>query len=119
MSQEKAKKYYQGLYESSFTQAAIGSYAMEFLPLAIERGDVLNFSHALVLGCGHGADLIACRIFFGDTIRLTGVDNNRALLSGSDEAELKNNMQIADGDFMFARCRTNNCLQGTTRLIGF
>lgn len=83
------------------TGALIGSYAFEFLPIAVpEPPD--SFSSMVCLGCGHGHELIAARIHFGEGIQLTGVDNDPSLLSiWGGKRVLHQSLGVANATFCF------------------
>ncbi len=93
--------YYQQLEDGEFAQIDVGSYAKEFLPLAIPNHEVSRFTHALALGCGHGGELIALRLFLGDHVQITGVDNNPELDLPEDKEELEQNLTVARAEFIF------------------
>jgi len=92
--------------ENSFYWSAIGSYAYSFLPLVFPSKE--KFKHILNLACGYGGDLVAARIFFGDSVKLTGVDINDLRLSNNGKYEFEQNMNAAGADFLLADMRNIN-----------
>ena len=98
----EAQQYFETLHKLTFSEVSIGSYAFEFLPSLIEPREVDTYKKLLSLGCGHADELIACRMFFGDSITLTGIDNNPELQRDRDQKELHENLGLAGAQFLHA-----------------
>lgn len=79
--------------------ALIGSYAYEFLPMALpEPPD--SFSSMVSLGCGYGLEMVSARMHFGDGIQLAGIDNDPYLNSiWGGKRKLKRSLDLANATF--------------------
>lgn len=100
MTRAESSRFYEK-QQSTQTRALIGSYAFEFLPMAVpEPPD--TFSSMVSLGCGYGHELVAARIHFGEGIQLTGVDNDSSLASiWGGKRMLHQSLGMANATFCF------------------
>lgn len=100
MTRAESSRFYEKQKQTE-TGALIGSYAFEFLPIAVpEPPD--SFSSMVSLGCGYGHELIAARIHFGEGIQLTGVDNDPTLSSiWGGKRVLHQSLSVANATFCF------------------
>ena len=73
MSSIQSTEFLEQQSEKSHLYNMIGSYAFEFLPLALDNDR--QFNHVLALGVGPGTELIGSRMYFGDTPAIDAVDN--------------------------------------------